>query len=72
MKRTMTLAHIAQELDAVVASCEPLDVKLSHVDRLICDTVALSNQRRRIVRRPVFDRLLDTYLALSAQALPQG
>jgi hypothetical protein len=68
----MTIASIVRELDAVVASPAPLDVKLSQVDRLICDTVALSNQRRRVVRRPVFDRLLDTYLALSAQALPLG
>ncbi|HZO95634.1 MAG TPA: hypothetical protein VFB22_17930 [Candidatus Baltobacteraceae bacterium] len=65
----MTIATIAKELDDVVASPAPLETKLSRVDRLICDTVALSNQRRRIVRRPVFDRLLDTYLALSAQAL---
>ena len=68
----MTLASIARELDAVVASCDPLDVKISHVDRLICTTVALANQRRRMVRRPVFDRLLDTYLDLSAKALPAG
>ncbi len=66
----MTLTSIVRELDAIVASCDPLDVKLSHVDRLICDTVALSNQRRRPVRRPVFERLLDTYLDLSAQAFP--
>ncbi len=66
----MTLSSIARELDAVVASGEPLDVKISLVDRLICNTVALVNQRRRMVRRPVFERLLDTYLDLSSQALP--
>jgi|GEM_PF-6899661 len=68
----MTMISIARELDVLMASREPLEEKLSHVDRLICDTVALSNRRRRIVRRPVFDRLLDAYLTLSAQALPQG